>query len=144
MPERKKKVSRSILTAARNFKGSLPILLAVVLLMGLFRVYVPGHLISRVLTGDLFQDTLLGAAIGSISIGNPITSYIIGGELLDQGVSLLAVAAFLLAWVNIGLLQFSMEGAILGYGFAVKRNILSFIFVILVAAATVRTLGLLT
>ena len=82
----------------------------------------------------------MGSMIGSISTGNPITSYIIGGELLKEGVSLFAVTAFIAAWVTVGVIQLPAEAAILGKRFALTRNALSFIFAILVALATVVTL----
>ena len=81
-----------------------------------------------------------GSTVGSISAGNPITSYIIGGELLKEGISLFAVTAFITAWVTVGIIQLPAEASILGKRFALARNILSFIFSIIVAIATVLTL----
>jgi uncharacterized membrane protein YraQ (UPF0718 family) len=66
-------------------------------------------------------------------------SYIIGGELLKDGVSLFAVTAFIVTWVTVGLLQLPAEAAILGRQFAIFRNILSFILAILVSIVTVVT-----
>ena len=40
------------------------------------------------------MDPLIGALAGSISFGVPVTSYIIGGELLEEGVSLMFVLHF--------------------------------------------------
>jgi len=126
--------------AFKSFGVMLPVLLGIVLLLGLFKTYVSPQLISSVFNGELFQDTVLGSMIGSISAGNPITSYIIGGELLKEGVSLFAVTAFIAAWVTVGAIQLPAEAAILGKRFALIRNALSFIFAILVAIATVVTL----
>ncbi|MFW6120914.1 MAG: permease [Petrotogales bacterium] len=126
--------------ALKSFAVTLPILLGVILLLGLFKVYISSELISSVFTGEIFRDTLLGTVIGSISAGNPITSYIIGGELLKEGVSLFAVTAFIVAWVTVGVVQLPAEASILGKRFALTRNVLSFIFAILVAVSTVVTL----
>jgi hypothetical protein len=68
-------------------------------------------------------------------------SYIIGGELLKQGISLIAVTAFIVAWVTVGFIQLPAESMILGKKFAFVRNILSFIFAIIVALITVVILG---
>ena len=81
--------------------------------------------------------------IGSISAGNPITSYIFGGELLDQGINLLAVTAFLVAWVTVGLVQLPAESFLLGKRFAILRNAISFIFSIFVAIITAFLVGLI-
>jgi uncharacterized membrane protein YraQ (UPF0718 family) len=140
----KETIEVSFYKALKSFVVMLPVLLGVILLIGLFKVYITPELISSVFIGNLFQDTLLGSVIGSVSAGNPITSYIIGGELLKEGVSLFAVTAFIAAWVTVGLIQLPAEASILGKRFALTRNVLSFIFAILVAIATVLTLRIFT
>ena len=140
----KEAIAASFYKALKSFGVMLPVLLGVILLIGLFKTYITPELISSVFTGSLFQDTLLGSVIGSVSAGNPITSYIIGGELLKEGVSLFAVTAFIAAWVTVGVIQLPAEASILGKRFALTRNVLSFIFAILVAIATVVTLRIFT
>jgi len=82
---KKESIIASLYKALKSFGVTLPVLLGVVLLLGLFKMYVSSELISSVFTGELLRDTALGSMIGSISAGNPITSYIIGGELLSMG-----------------------------------------------------------
>jgi len=135
-----KSFSTTLIKVLRSFSSSVPILLSVILLFGLFRTFVSKQLIATIFTGDLFKDTLLGSIIGSISAGNPINSYIIGGELLKDNVNLFAVTAFIVAWVTVGLVQLPAESSILGKRFAIVRNGSSFILAILVAIATVVTL----
>jgi len=130
----------SFYKAIKSFATMLPVLLGVILLIGLFKIYVPPSVISTVFTGELFRDTFLGSMIGSISAGNPITSYLIGGELLQEGVSLFAVTAFITAWVTVGVIQLPAEASTLGKRFALLRNALSFLFSLIVAVATVLTL----
>ena len=89
------------------------------------------------------MDSFIGSALGSILAGHPITSYIIGGELLEQGISLIAVTAFLVTWVTVGLVQLPVESALLGKKFAITRNITAFLFAILVAIITAAILGVL-
>ena len=136
----KKTIANSFYKAIKSFGTTLPILLGVILLLGLFSVFVSSEMISSVFTGGLLRDTVIGSLIGSISAGNPIISYIIGGELLKEQVSLFAVAAFIVAWVTVGVVQFPAEAAILGTRFATARNILCFILAIMVSIATVTTL----
>lgn len=141
---KRKQIILSFYKALKSFGTTLPILIGVILLIGLFKIYVSSKLISSIFTGELFRDTLIGSMIGSISTGTPITSYIIGGELLNMGVSLFAVTAFIAAWVTVGLIQLPAEASILGKRFALMRNALSFLFSILVALATVLTLKVIT
>jgi len=126
-----------ILTAAqkstRAILNSLPILLGVVLLVGLINNLVPTSFYTNLFSQNLFLDSVIGSALGSILVGNPITSYVLGGEMLQQGVSLVAVTAFLVAWVTVGLVQFPAEAILLGRRFAAWRNALSFLFSIFVA-----------
>jgi uncharacterized membrane protein YraQ (UPF0718 family) len=138
-----KTIARSFYKAAKGFGTALPILLGVILLLGLFRTFVSKQWISSVFTGHLLRDTVTAGAIGSISAGNPITSYIIGGELLKDDVSLLAVTAFIVTWVTVGIVQLPAEASILGGRFAITRNILSFVLAILVSIATVTTLSVM-
>lgn len=121
----------------------LPILIGVVMLLGLFRVNVSPQLISSIFKGNLFIDSIIGSIIGSLSAGNPITSYIIGDQLLKGGVSLFAVMAFILAWVTVGFIQLPAEAAILGKRFALVRNLISLILAILVSMAAVSLLSLI-
>ncbi len=130
----------SFYKALKAFGTAFPVLLSVILLLGLFRSFVSSRMLSAVFTGELFQDTVIGSLIGSISGGNAVTSYVIGGELIKENVSLVAVTAFIVAWVTVGIIQFPAEAAILGKRFACVRNILSFILSILVSIATVKTL----
>jgi uncharacterized membrane protein YraQ (UPF0718 family) len=128
----------------KSFGVMLPVLLGVILLIGLFKTYITPDLISSIFKGKLLQDTFIGSLIGSISAGNPISSFIIGGELLKEGVSLFAVTAFIVAWVTVGIIQLPAEASILGKRFALTRNFISFVFAIIVAIATVLTLRIFT
>lgn len=124
------------------FKTALPILAGVLLLISLVDPILARHY-SQWFTGNYLADPLIGAAAGSISFGIPITSYVAGGELLDKGVSLLAVTAFVMAWTTVGVVMLPLEASFLGRRFAVIRNGVNFIFAVLVAVATVATLAVL-
>ena len=141
---KRKQIILSFYKALKSFGTILPVLIGVILLIGLFKIYIPPKLISSVFTGELLRDTFFGSMIGSVSAGTPITSYIIGGELLKEGVSLFAVTAFVTAWVTVGIIQLPAEASILGKRFALMRNVLSFLFSILVTIATVLTLRVIT
>jgi len=136
----KKGIVVSFYKAFKSFGTTLPIMLGIILILGLFRTFVSKEMLLSVFTGDTFQSTFIGALIGSISTGNPVTSYIIGGELIKENVSLFAVTSFIVAWVTVGIIQLPAEAGILGRRFAFARNILSFILSILVSIATVKTL----
>ena len=130
----------SLWKAFKSFSNFIPILLGVILSAGLFQSFLSKDMIASLFAGQVLRDTLIGTLIGSILAGNPITSYVIGGELLKGGVSLFAITAFIVAWVTVGVVQYPAEAGVLGRRFATLRNLLSFILAILVSIATVTTL----
>jgi len=139
----KKIIIRATIKTLDNFKQIIPFILGILLLISLISIIVPQDFYSKIFTHYPILDSFIGATIGSISAGNPITSYIIGGELLKQGVSLIAVTAFLLGWVTVGIIQLPAESLMLGKRFAITRNIISFFFAIIIAVLTVISIGLL-
>ncbi len=138
-----RRIGLSFYRAFKNFLQIAPILLGVILLIGLFKIFVSKEMISALFTNNPLLDTVIGSVVGSISAGNPITSYVIGGELIKQNVSLYAVTAFIVTWVAVGVIQLPVEASALGRRFAISRNILSFILSILVSILTVLTLSII-
>ena len=114
----------------------MPVLAGIVLLVSVASVIFKPEIYARIFTGS-FADSIIGSFLGSILAGNPITSYIVGGELLEQGVSLMAVTAFIVAWVTVGLVQLPAESILLGKRFAITRNVLSFFMAIIIAILVV-------
>jgi uncharacterized membrane protein YraQ (UPF0718 family) len=130
--------------AVKAFAGTIPQLAGIVLLIGLLQTFVTGDIIAALFTGSPLTDTVIGSAAGSIATSNPITSYILGGELIEMGVSILAATAFIVAWVTVGLVQLPVEASLLGARFAIFRNAFGFILSIGVALASVATLRLIS
>ncbi len=139
------KIERTLIHALKNsanqFIRLLPVLTGVVLLIGLFSSFMSKELLSSVFSGNIVTDTLLGACLGSIFAGNPINSYIIGGELLEYGISLFAVTALIISWVTVGIVQLPAEMAALGRRFALVRNTVSFALALVIAILTVAVIG---
>ena len=125
------------------FLAILPIIVGVILFTGLLIQLLPTEAAVNWFGRNDALDALIGAAAGSISAGHPITSYVLGGELLTKGVSLVAVSAFLVSWVTVGSIQLPAEALMLGWRFALYRNLLCFGFSILIGLLTVATLELL-
>ena len=141
--DKKERIKKAFMSSIRPFSRMLPIILGVILLIALVSVLIPKSYFASLFSFNPISDSIMGAILGSIFAGNPITSYILGGEFLDLGVSLIAVTAFLVSWVTVGSIQLPAEIFTLGKKFAIWRNILSFIFSILVAIVTVFILNLL-
>ena len=123
-----------------SFFGMAPLLLGVIGLVGLFQVLVTPKMLASLFRGNPLADTLIGTLIGATAAGNPVVSYLLGGELLAQGISLYAVTAFLLSWVTLGFIQLPAEVEVFGGRFTLYRNILAFVFTMLIAVLTTLTL----
>lgn len=129
--------------ATMGFLVMTPMLFGVIGLVGIMQTYITPSMMASVFGNGVFIDTLIGTFAGAISSGNPTISYLIGGELLEEGTSLYAITAFILSWVTLGIVQLPAEAEILGFRFTLYRNILSFIATIIIAIATVATIGAL-
>lgn len=132
-----KSLKHSAIRTAASFSRIIPLIVGMILLISLISNIVPKSFYATIFLKNPLLDSIIGSAIGSISTGPPITSYIIGGELLKEGVSLIAVTAFMLAWVTVGIIQFPLESIMLSVKFALIRNASSFLFSIIVAILTV-------
>lgn len=119
----------------------MPILAGVLMLLALVFTLIPKDLYQRIFTGNQIIDPLIGATLGSIAGGNPVTSYVIGGELRLQGIGMLAITAFIVAWVTVGIIQLPAEGLMLGRRFAIIRNLVGYGAAVIIAILTVLTLG---
>jgi uncharacterized membrane protein YraQ (UPF0718 family) len=133
---------QSLKHALKMFTTIAPILLAVIGLVGLFKTYVTPEMIQLLFTGNTLLDTFTGTIAGAISVGQPFISYFIGGELSSGGISLYAVTAFILSFVSLGIIQLPLEYSLFGTRFTLIRNLLSFLFAMLIAFMTVLTLEL--
>ena len=125
----------------KGFLSMFPKLLAILLLLGIFDVYITKDILLSFFISNNFIDTITGTLLGGVLTGNPMISYILGGELTDAGVSLYAVTAFILSWVTIGLVQLPAEVEIFGLRFTFYRTLFTFITTILVSLCTVSTVN---
>lgn len=124
-----------------NFKIAIPMILGILLLINLlnplFQKFYP-----LFFTGNYLIDSFIGALLGSIAFGMPLTAYIAGGELLQSGISLIAVTAFILTWTTVGLAMIPLELKFLGKKFAIYRNLMNFFLGILISILVILTLKL--
>ena len=134
---------KALKKAFTGFVSMMPMILAIVALVGLFQAFITKEMLAALFTGDSVKDTLIGTAAGAVAVGQALISYILGGELLGQGISMYAVTAFMLAWVTLGVVQLPAEAEVLGLRFTIYRNILAFVSTLIVSIATVWTLGYL-
>ena len=135
-------LKNTVIKSIKPLYRALPIILGIILLVSLVST-LPKQIFTILFTKNIILDPVISAGIGSILAGNPITSYILAGEFLKLGISQVAVVAFLVAWVTVGIVQLPIEISTLGKKFAITRNLLSYIFSIIVAITTVLILSII-
>lgn len=116
----------------KNIKTSIPILVGILMLLSLLEMVFDQYY-TKIFTGNWLLDPLVGTLVGSISVGVPVASYVIGGELLKQGITLIAVTAFVFSWTTVGVMLMPLEMKTLGKRFTLVRNGLNFVFSIVIA-----------
>ncbi|HHD64178.1 MAG TPA: permease [Desulfobulbaceae bacterium] len=126
-----------------SFLAMAPLLLGIIGLVGLFQVLITPKMLASLFRGNALVDTVIGTFVGAAAAGNPVVSYLLGGELLAQGISLYAVTAFILSWVTLGFIQLPAEVDVFGGRFVLYRNVLAFIFTMIIAVLTTLTLRVL-
>lgn len=119
---------------------SIPILLGGVMLFTLFNAIFPDIAYGDLFQNNILQDSITGGAMGSILSGESLTSYILGREFLDKGVGLVAVTAFLITWVSVAFMQIPFEVVYFGKRAAILRNVIAYIFALIVSIITVYVL----
>ncbi len=129
--------------AVFSFISMAPILFGVIGLVGIMQTYITADMMASIFVWGIIGDTFTGTFAGAISSGNPAVSYLVGGELLEEGVSLYAVTAFILSWVTLGVIHLPAESEVFGFRFTLYRNLLSLISTIIIAIATVLTVGII-
>jgi hypothetical protein len=111
---------------AKSLATTIPILLGILALAALLTAAFPPERIAALFPMESVLGPLFGAIVGGVAAGNPVTSYVFGGELISAGVGIATVTALIVSWVTVGIVQLPAEAAILGMRFAFWRNGISF------------------
>ena len=137
-------IKRSFLKALLGFASMLPMIVAVVGLVSIFKAYITPEMLATLFGHGRIADIAIGTLTGAASSGQGAISYVIGEGLLDHGVSVYAVSAFILAWVTLGFIQLPAEASVLGVRFTVWRNLLTLVSTVAVSYLAVATTGALS
>lgn len=130
----KRKTLDSMKMARGLMKGMIGEIFAILLLIGLILTFIPPETI-KVLLGksNVYVSTAMSALVGSITLIPAFVAFPLVGSLVDAGASLVPAAAFLTTLTMVGIVTFPLEKEEFGLKFTVARNILSFVFAIIIA-----------
>jgi uncharacterized membrane protein YraQ (UPF0718 family) len=142
-PALRSPVRAALTRTLKSFAQMLPILLATLLLSSLILAWLPRTGLLSLFGRGAALDVLLGASLGSVAMGHPVAGYVLGGELLTGGVSLIAVTALIVAWVTVGVAHVAAEAMMLGKRFALWRNLLCYFSAIAIAYLAILVMRLM-
>jgi len=115
---------------------------AVMILMGLFSVFVPDKLIVKYLgKSSGLKGMLIAILIGAFPTGPLYVAFPIAASLLRKGARVASVVAFLSAWACIKIPQELVELQFLGLRFMATRLTLTIVFVLAMGLLMEKILG---
>ena len=122
-----------VLTVSQKFFiEMISILPAVMILMGLFSVFVPKEMVVKHLGKAAGAKAIfLGILMGALPTGPLYVAFPMASALLKKGAKISCIIAFLSAWACIKIPQEMVELQFLGFKFMIARLVLTIIFVIL-------------
>jgi len=128
------KAKQAVKIAVKSFFGILPILLAIIGLIGLLLGVVPPQVISRYLgQGAGWWATLTAFVLGAVLYIASLVSIPLAASLLRAGASVTTIAAFLTGLMMVNTLTLPLEIKHLGRKMALSRNLLSLLFAFAIA-----------
>ena len=138
------RTTQAMKKSGKGILSMLPILLGVLLLTSILAQYITDLLHTGLFGYHPITDAAIGAGIGGIAAGQPVISYLLGGELLSNGVGIAGVSAFVISWVTIGVTNLPLEIRVFGSRFAIFYHLTSFILACLFGLLTAGMLNVLS
>jgi uncharacterized membrane protein YraQ (UPF0718 family) len=123
-----------LLTSKTYLLEMLSILPPILILVGLFEVWVPKSVITRILGATSgWKGVTVAILTGTAAMGPLYVAFPIGVSLLDKGASLFNVAIFLCVWASVKIPMILFEVKFLGAEFAGLRLALTLPSIVLIS-----------
>lgn len=109
-------------------------IIGILFLIGLLLTFIPPERITTLLgQTNYYLATVVSAVVGSITLIPAFVAFPLVGSLVNIGGSIVPAVAFLTTLTMVGVVTFPLEKQEFGMRFALTRNLLSFIFAIIIA-----------
>lgn len=132
----KEKTKESLKKALFMGKGMALSIFAVIFTIGLVLAILPPEQISEIISKqNLYVATIAAAAFGTITLIPAFIAFPLIGTLAGAGVGIMPSVAFLTTLTMVGVATFPLEKKEFGTKFTITRNVLSFLFAIIIALA---------
>lgn len=130
----KKKTFNSIKMSSGMMKNMGGQIIGIIFLIGLILTFIPPETIKYYLgESNVFISTIISAFLGGITLIPAFVAFPLVGSLITAGASITPIVAFLTTLTMVGFVTFPLEKREFGIKFALTRNVLSFIFAIVIA-----------
>jgi len=130
----KKKTFAAMKKSKKMMGNMLGQIIAIIFLIGLVLTFIPPETIRNLMgTSNTFLSTVVGAIAGSITLIPAFVAFPLVGSLVDSGASIVPAVAFLTTLTMVGVMTFPLERKEFGTKFALTRNIMSFVFAVIIA-----------
>lgn len=130
----KKKTKKALLKGWKSIENILPQFLGIILVVGLTLAILKPETISSIIGSNSgIFGVSLSAVLGSIAMMPTFVAFSTGNMLLQNGAGIAQVAALISTLTLIGIITIPLETKYIGKRAAIYRNILAFVFSIIVA-----------
>lgn len=130
----KKKTKTALKKAWKSFENIMPQLLGIMMLVGLLLAFFDAAFISKVIGAESgWLGAIFSAVVGAITLIPGFVAFPTAAMLINSGAGYMQVAAFVSALMMVGIVTLPLEIKYFGKRIAVLRNVLSFIFTLIVA-----------
>ena len=127
------KTRRAFMVARNVFIKMMPVLLIIVGLVGLLLGFIPPETIEQYLGDEAgLGGTISAAIIGSLVFIPNLVAVPLAGSLLRSGAAIMTMATFITTLTMVGTVTAPLEIKELGLRYTLLRNLLGFLFAILV------------
>ena len=111
-----------------------PWMIGIIVFIGVLLSFVPPEVIEEYLGGEMsLVQVTLAALVGTVSMIPNLVSIPLVGSLLESGASYTPIAAFLTTLTMVGFVTLPLELKELGRKITLWRNLLAFMFAIIIA-----------
>lgn len=136
------KTKQALIKSAKSFESIMPQFLSVIFIVGFILTVLSPETISKLL-GDKsgVVGVFIASIIGSITIMPTFVAFPTVALLLENGAGYTQVTALISTLMFVGVITFPMEAKFIGKRAALIRNLIYFLYSILVAFVIGRLMG---
>ena len=129
----KSKTKEAIILGLKSFENILPQFLCIIISVGILLSFFTTDTISKILGNSSgFWGIILADIIGAIAMMPTFVAFSLGNTLLLNGAGYSQVGALVSSLVLIGSMTFPLEAKYIGKRAALLRNLIAFLFSIIV------------